>query len=372
MENQIGIDPGPAFEGEDSFLRNIHRLFFRPRSYFAGIAAPKKRIWLYLFAFTYSVAYAIDRTGFSSMQGTAPAASWAEHWAIIGGAALIGSLFIFYVGGAWYRLRLGFCGVHLADNDEVMMVYLSAAQVYALPMIVIALAETLLYKNPTVADIKSPAWLGLSLLVFLFWSIYVSYAGVRTVFQPKKAAAAFWFLGGPAALYVIAFAGMFLLALSGSAALPGPDADVTHPQEFSNGDMAFSYPGNWSVTEEEETDEAWAQVQVEPIQDAMIVLLFFEPVGNAAEHLEDWSEGIWEEFEDCEEVGALDDWGDLKGAGRVITFNMGKRKYEARGFIAPLSEDRFLMVREILLRSQSDQIQPGFDLIRRTFRRLRE
>lgn len=372
MENEIGIDPGPAFEGEDSFLRNIHRLFFRPRSYFAGIAAPKKRVWLNLFAFTYGMAYAIDRSGFSSMQGTTPAASWAEHWAIIGGAAFIGSFIILYVGGAWYRFRLRLCGVQVTDNAQAKMVYLSAAQVYALPMIAVALAETLLYRDPATANVKSPYWLGLAMLVFVFWSLYASYAGVRTVFKPKKAAAFFWFLGGPAALYVLLFAGMLWLALSGSSFLPGPDADIARPLEYSDGEMAFSYPGNWSVTEEKETAETWAQVRVEPLQDAVIVLWFFEPEGSAADHLEYWSEGIWNEFEDCEEGGALDDWGDLKGLGQVIFGNMGKRKYEARGFIAPLSEDRYFMVQEILLRSQADEVQPGFDLVRRTFRHLRE
>ena len=371
MENANPIDPGPAFEGEDSILRNLPRLFFRPGSYFSGIAAPKKHFWLFLFAFTYSVAYAIDRSGFNSAQGKAPAGSWAVHWAIIGGSAIIGSLIVLSIGGWWYRKRLGYCGVHDADKGLAKLVYLSAAQVYALPMIVVALAESLLYKDPVTAGIRSPAWLSLGMLVFVFWSLYASYVGVRTVFKPKRAAAAFWFLGGPAALYVVVFAGMFGLAMSG-VALPGPDADIASPREFANGEMAFSYPGNWGVTEEEETAETWAQVRVEPLQDAVIVLWFFEPEGSAAERLENWSEGIWEKFEDCEEVGALDNWGDLKGYGRAITGNMGKRKYEARGFIAPLSEERYFMVQEILLRSQAGEVQPGFDLIRRTFRSLRE
>jgi hypothetical protein len=104
----------------------------------------------------------------------------------------------------------------------------------------------------------------------------------------------------------------------------------------------------------------------------MIFLSFFEPEGSAAEHLENWSEGIGEEFEDCEEGGALVEWGDLEGLGQVIFGSVGKRNYEARGFIAPISEDRYLQVQEIFMRSQTGQVQPGFDLIRRTFRCLKE
>jgi hypothetical protein len=371
MENEIKPDPGPAFEGEDSFIRNIHRLYFRPKAYFAGMTAPKKRAWLYLFAFTYSLAYAIDRRDLNSLRGSALPSSWAEHWGILVGAALIGALLVYVFGGWWYRSRLRFCGVEPSDSALVKMVYLGAAQVYALPMIVAAVAESFMYKDPATASILSPTWLGLGLVAFAFWSLFTSYTGVRTVFDPpRRAATAFWFLGGPAALNIIVLAGMFWMGTSG--ALPGPDADVAHPREFSNADMAFSYPGNWTVTEKKETDEAWAQVQVEPMQDAVIVLGFFEPEASAAEHLEYWSEGLCEEFEDCQKGGALDKWGDLEGLGQVILASMGQRKYEARGFIAMISEDRYLIVSEILMRSQAGQVQPGFDLIRRTFRCLRE
>jgi len=368
MENEIRPDPGPAFEGEESFIRNMHRLYFRPKAYFAGMTAPKKRAWLYLFAFTYSLAYAIDRRDLNSLRGSALPASWAEHWGIIVGSALVGALIVYALGGAWYRARLRYCGVESSDRSLVRMVYLSAAQVYALPMIAAAVAESFLYENPATASIRSPVWLGLGLIVFAFWALFSSYTGVRTVFNPpRRAATAFWFLGGPAALYVVAFAGMFMLALSG-VVLPGPDADIAGPREFANAQMAFSYPGNWSVTEEEETAETWAQVRVEPLQDAVIILWFFKPEASAAEHLEYWSEGLCKRFEDCEEGGALSEWGDLKGLGQVIFGDMEKRKYEARGFIAPISEGRYFMVEEILLRSQADKVQPGIALIRKTFR----
>ena len=153
MGNDNPIDPGPALEGEDSFLRNLHRLYFRPRAYFAGMAAPKKRAWLYLFAFTYSLAYAIDRRDLNSLQGKALPASWAEHWGIVVGGALIGALIVYAFGGWWYRTRLRYCGVEQSDLALVRMVYLSAAQVYALPMIAAAVAESFLYKNPATASI---------------------------------------------------------------------------------------------------------------------------------------------------------------------------------------------------------------------------
>jgi len=371
MENDTRVDPGPAFEGEESFIRNIHRLFFRPRTFFAGIGAPKKRVWLYLFAFAYSLAAAIDRSGFSSMQGTAPAASWAAHWGFVGGAAFIGMFIVLYAGGAWYRFRLGLCGVQIKDDNQVKMVYLSAAQVYALPMIAVALFESLLFRNPGTAAVKSPSWLGPAMLVFLFWSIYTSYMGVRTVFKPKKAAAVLWFLAGPAALYVIMFGGMVWLTLSGSALLPGPAADTAHPQEFSNGEIAFSYPANWKVTEKEATAEATAQVQVKPVQDALIIFSFFPPQGSAAAHLEGWSNLYKEELKNYEEIGFFGEWGSFKGEGRVITGISGLKEYEARGFFAPIADDRYLMVVQALQRSLADNVQPGFDLIRGTFRCLR-
>jgi len=373
MESELMSDPGPAFEGEDSFIRNLHRLYFRPKAYFAGMTAPKKRAWLYLFAFTYGLAYAIGRRDLSSLQGTALPASWAEHWGIALGAALAGALLIYALGGAWYRARLRYCGVEQIDSALVKMVYLSAAQVYALPMIIVAVAESFLYKDPATASIRSPAWLGMGLIAFAFWSLFSSYTGVRTVFTPpRRAATAFWFLGGPAALYILAFAAMFGLALSGSAFLPGPDADIASPREFANEVMSFSFPGNWVVTETEETAGAAAQVQVQPRQDAAVFLSFFKPVGSAADHLAGWLEAMNEEFKDCQETGSLGSWGELVGEGCVVTGRKMGKEIEARGFIAPLAEDRYLMVLELSQRSALDKVQPGFDLIRKTFKYLKD
>lgn len=362
--------PVPTDGQEDTFLRNIHRLFFNPSSYFSGIRAPKKRVWLYLFAFLCGAAYAINRIEIRLFQGVLPPESWTVYWMVIGVSAFVGMFIILKIGGAWYAFRLRLCGVRTQDKGLVRMVYLSAAQIYALPTIAVALISSISRMNPTAAAIGQPAWIGWAVLIFPLWSYWASYVGVRAVFRAKKAAALVWFLVLPCAFFAIVFVLSYWLAASGSSVFSGPAADVDHPREFAGGNMSFSYPGNWRITKIEKTSDLETEVQVQPVQDSIIILKFLKPEASMEEHLQGYIAVMLEENKGLAEAGSFDNWGSLSGVGRRLEGRIRDKPCETWLFVAPLSDDRALCVLEMAPKSAMDKVQPGIDLIRKTFKPL--
>ncbi len=294
MENEIGTDPGPAFEGEDSFLRNMHRLFFRPKAYFEGITSPKKKGWLFVFALTYGVAWAISRGSANAVNGVPDATTWAEHWTLVGVGGLTGMLITYFLGGAWYRFRLGVCGAAQEDKDLVRRVYLSAAQVVALPMIVIEIISTIRFPSPAAAAaVPAREAIGLLVLTILIqvWSYAVSYVGVRTVFKVRKLCAATWFLILPILFIAVFIGGLFLLAASENAPSV-PKANVSDTREFSGSGMTFSYPGNWRVIESGQPPGTMAKVEIEGKGGAYFLLQRVETADSAESFSVKWAESI--------------------------------------------------------------------------------
>jgi Yip1 domain len=370
MENQGGIDPGPAFEGEDSFLRNIHRLFFRPKAYFEGITSPRKKGWLFVFALTYGVAWALSRGDANAVSGVPDATSWGEHWAGIAAGGFIGMLLAYFLGGAWYRFRLGVCGAAQDDKDLVRRVYLSSAQVVALPMIVLEIVSTIRFSSPAAAAVL-PARESIGLLVFAIiiqvWSYAASYIGVRTVFKVRKLCAATWFLILPT-LFIAVLIGAIYFPAAGENAPSVPKADVSEPLEFSGLGMTFSYPGNWRVIESGPSPGIMAKVEIEGKGGAYFLLQRVETADSAESFSIKWVESMKQTLSLPTEPKAFDAWGTLKGVGRRFEDRSGDAPNEFRLFITPVAEGQLLMICETSPTAGKGGTERGFKLIRRTFR----
>lgn len=370
METEFRPDTDP--ERASAFLWNIRNLFVDPGIYFAGISAPAQRTWLYLFAFIYSLAYAIDRVEMGALRDSPLPQTWAAYWTIVGASAAVGLLFIFWLGGFWYRFRLGLCGVRDADQDLVRLVYLSAAQIYALPTIVATVILSLFFRNPTAAWLGQPDAITYAMFLFPLWSYWASYVGVRTVFRARKTAAAIWFLVLPAALFAATAAFVIWVGTTRGFAEMAPAADVLRPLHYAGRDVAFSYPGNWGITNNETSSDRESSVTLECIGGAGVMIEIFVPRGSSEEHLEGWAASLTGEkdFTGLVESGSIVEWGSLSGVGRRLEGTVEGRSFEFRLFITALAEDRLLSTFEILPIASRDSVEPGFDLIRRTFRSL--
>lgn len=379
MENETPVDPGPAFEGEDSFIRNLHRLFFRPKAYFEAIASPKKRGWLFLFALTYGVAWAISRGDADAVNGIPDSMSWAEHWLYIIPGGLGGMVITYFLGGAWYRFRLGMCGAAQEDKNLVRLVYLSSAQIVALPMIVIEIIQTLRFASPAAAAAlparESIGFLASTVLIQL-WSYGVSYVGVRTVFKVRKLCAAAWFLVLPIVFLLIILGGLYFLAnISDSREFaPGenvpsfPKADISDPREFADLGMTFSYPGNWGVIESSLSPGVLAKVEIEGKGGAYVLLQRIETADSAESYSAKWLESMKQALSLAAEPKAFDAWGALEGVGLRFEDRSQDTPSEFRLFVAPVAAGQILMICETFPAAGKGRLEPGFKLIRKTFR----
>jgi hypothetical protein len=370
---------GPPEEGRDSFLRRVFLLFFRPGTFFAEMDAPKNQLWVAAFALTYGLSYTFDRYEMNQLRGRGgpfEVAGWPLFWGVLLPFAILAAAFIYSLGGAWYKFRVRLSGTPGADIRMVRRVYLSAAQIVAIPGLLYAIIKTFRYETPLDAALADPTWLDTAFLVFPFLSYYASFRGVRTVFKTRKVSTAIWFFVLPS-LFLLFL--IVLLAVgwsgAGSPIPPGPEPDLDYPREFSSAAMAFSYPGNWSLQEYNADYDTGCYARLNAFQDMLleIVIITYEPGEDPGpESLADYrAEELCEEFGEPADGHSFIRWGALKGTGRRWTGESEGFSLQIRVFAGPLAENVYLLVTEIVHQEQIDMLEPGFSLVRSSFRPVR-
>ena len=111
--------------------------------------------------------------------------SWPLYWlGRIGHGAFFAAA-AFWIGAAWYRFRLRLAGIKAEDIWLVRRIYLSAAMVYAIPIILKALVMSFIHDTPLSAAVADPDWQTRVYAFFPLWSTIVGYIGVRTVYRPR-------------------------------------------------------------------------------------------------------------------------------------------------------------------------------------------
>jgi hypothetical protein len=216
------------------------------------------------------------------------------------------------------------------------------------------------YPDP-IAAMEGDDWGGVAIIVALFWSIYVSYRGVRTAFEVRPWAARVWFGILPATIYALALGIIFALFLLTSLLISPPDLDNTRRIEREG--FSLNYPGNWEVdVADEDYDPDYSFAIAPPVADAQIRFWFYEYAMDSqgcADQTRDNLEAVYA-FSD---LTAFDHWGDYDGAGYRGDANIEGGDYEFLMFCATERVRPF----EILLAvegSAADKLRPGFDLIR--------
>ncbi len=356
-------------------LEHFPRLFFRPKSFFTDLVMPKGHAWLFAFAFTHGGALLITRALASAYEKNPSnrAGDWGSYWFGLCAIAILMSLLVYGIGGAWYGRRLSWCGVRGAHPSMVRLVYLTAAQVIVIPSFAVSVVATLVFRNPGSAAKGIPGWAALAPLAFAVWSYYVSYTGVRVVFKAPRASAAVWFLILP----TVFLAGTVLLSRlpTLSPGSLGLAADIDHPREFANEAMSFSYPGNWRIKDEDKASEPGSAVTVTSFR-AAARLSFFKLQGSPEAHLASGIASIRRRHPSAKEAGTCEEWGSFKGVGQTMEYNLPagilgtSPLYYHRIFIAPISQDLYLIASEVATVGDEKNARAGFDLIRKTFKRV--
>jgi hypothetical protein len=195
-------------------LSGLGQLFVAPADFFH--ATDLQRGWLWLAAaWLVGVEAVFDRIDRSLMKldlgssqdiTVALVKDWPGLWltALLGG--VVAGAVLWFVGGIWFRLRLGWAGATLPDPREARLVYTFAGLVSAVPAVLFAVYYTLRFPNYLAAwqseDALSGA-LGIVPLAFVFWSYVVSYRGVRARFEVNLWPARVWFLILPVAATLV-------------------------------------------------------------------------------------------------------------------------------------------------------------------------
>jgi hypothetical protein len=152
--------------------------------------------------------------------------SWVAFWLVVFIAGALWAAWDWWVGGWWYRVRLGWCGVEVADWDEPRQLFTYSHLVAALPAMIYTLVTTALYVDYASAWQAADLW-SLVLLVFPFWGIATSYRGLVQWYAPAgKLRVVIWFVILPVVFLVVAYG--VIATLYALLGIPGPGSPASN------------------------------------------------------------------------------------------------------------------------------------------------
>jgi hypothetical protein len=115
-----------------------------------------------------------------------------------------------------------------------------------------------------------------------------------------------------------------------------------------------------------------ANVQIRPVQDARVRLCLIRPTLSSEEAVDASIEANMAIFGALAPAGSFEEWGSYRGAGRSFEGLIKGKAFTVRIFVAPVTVDASLYASEISEKASLDKVQPGLDLIRGSFRCLRD
>lgn len=198
------------------FLPFWSSLFLRPRTFFRTyLAEAADRPPYFLLAILlYGVGHGIERADKqltkADLKGNLERVDWLNNWptywmvAIFAG--LLGGYLAYLVAGWFYHLRLRWAGAS-PDMARARSLYLYSSVVASVAYVANALLATALLAQPYPGGDElttSEGFGGLVMMLFLFYSVYVSYCGVTTITDAQPEKARWWFLILPILVYSLA------------------------------------------------------------------------------------------------------------------------------------------------------------------------
>ncbi|HXV59544.1 MAG TPA: hypothetical protein VEK15_02535, partial [Vicinamibacteria bacterium] len=177
-----GLPPNTGSGTSPLLPKHLAELFVSPRSFFSGRPALEHSPAVLLVGWFYGMANAIERVAMELLRSELgrPRPAWeilrpfvAEQWAgfwlwvLVSGA--LGGIFLWWVGGWWYHLRLRWSGARDPDKRLARLTLVYSSFVFAGPAVIAAIIQTLVYSNYATAY-AAGEWFSLVLTLFLFWS----------------------------------------------------------------------------------------------------------------------------------------------------------------------------------------------------------
>ena len=153
---------------------------------------------------------------------------WAYFWGWVVGTGALGGVALWYIGGWWYGLRARWSGAAAVDPRLARRLVVLAGFVFGGPVVVIVAIHTAMYPDYLTVW-REDEFLSMLVLLFIPWSIVVSYIGATTTFEMSKWKARVWFLILPLVLYTFVVGVGVALAFVGmlGGELTGTEEEVT-------------------------------------------------------------------------------------------------------------------------------------------------
>ena len=222
--DQTGITshPNPLNRSTPIWQELVIELFFQPGKFFSDLSILMQTKYVVPVTWVFGLSQAIDKIDEELLKadlGSSSARSefiipfidtWTNYWAFILVYGTISALFLWWIGGWWYRIRLEWSGAKDPDHRLARVVYIYASFVVAAPSVIIALIQTSMYDNYLQSYNSGDLWTSI-IILFLFWSLVTSYIGVRTTFTVSRWKARTWFIILPGLLYFLILGGAVLL-----------------------------------------------------------------------------------------------------------------------------------------------------------------
>lgn len=210
--------------GSPLWPRHLVDIFVAPRRFFSGQLALGERPYFLAVLYCFGVASTLDRLEMRIQQNLltqelrgAPrpawefiepfASNWAYFWAYGLAGGVLAAALIWWIGGWWFKIRVGWSGAQNPDPRKARLVYIYASVVWVAPYLALTLGESLAFENYLAAWRSESLWPVL-FLIFPVWSAIAGYKGVMTLFEVKRGRAIFWFAVLPSAAYVLFLGGL--------------------------------------------------------------------------------------------------------------------------------------------------------------------
>lgn len=142
--------------------------------------------------------------------------NWVGYWlsAVIGG--IIGGYVLYLIGGWFFNVRLKW-SKGTSNLDQSRYIYLYSGVISSAIVILTTCISMLIETKPYDTESEFSLWDLTSLvllLFFLYYSVYVSYCGVRTLTDAEKMRSKIWFLILPVGVYTIAYIAVVALIIN--------------------------------------------------------------------------------------------------------------------------------------------------------------
>lgn len=266
-------------------------LFVSPGKFFESTVKVGKKVHLLFATIVFGIASAIDQfasdfiqTQLGKSRGLAAfGETWLEFWIAVVIIGIISSFFIWTLGGWWYKTRLSFSGEKNPDILAARHVYIYSSFVYAAPLFLVTLFQSMFYDNYFKAA-EQDSILVIIVTIFLFGSLITSYIGARKVFDVIKWKAVIWFLILPAVFYLTIIGALGFVFQHQAEKMYYSDEIIPEDRIVTSADSLFTLklPDEWKILKDLHPD---ASIQIGNLYDEVYLIAFT----NHKSELEDYT-----------------------------------------------------------------------------------